>query len=377
MEPTSHNTISTALPNANIDNTLLADDDLAPPSPTASSLDEAYASSTTSSSTYATTISSYIRSGIEENGRRYASYGKHAYGLPIDEREQERNDLQHAKFNLVIGDRLHSAPLGFSTAGGSDKDTDADTENGNNRRPTTTSTPLDKDDGNKKDGAKILDLGTGSGIWAIEMGDTYPNASIVGVDIAPVQSTRVPPNVCFEVLDIEDPEWLFRKESFDFIHARELLLSVRDWGKLFGQMFAHAKPGGWVEVSASYPTPKSDDGSLKPDASMLEMQRMFFEMGEKMGTEVDAPLRFKAGLKAAGFVDVVENVFKIPQGPWPKDKRLKKIGAFENYSLTMGLEAYMMRGYTSVMGGEPEELRVRLMKTYEELRDPGLHTYVF
>jgi hypothetical protein len=40
---------------------------------------------------YATTISSYIRDGIEENGRKYAAYGKHAYGLPVDEREQERN----------------------------------------------------------------------------------------------------------------------------------------------------------------------------------------------------------------------------------------------------------------------------------------------
>jgi hypothetical protein len=79
---------------------------------------------------YATSIASDIRRGIEENGRTYPAYGQNEYGLPIDEMEMDRNDLQHCKFGLILGDRLHLAPI-------------------------------------RDDPSRILDLGTGSGIWAM------------------------------------------------------------------------------------------------------------------------------------------------------------------------------------------------------------------
>ena len=34
---------------------------------------------------------------------------------------------------------------------------------------------------------RILDIGTGTGIWAIDVGDEYPNAEIIGTDISPTQ----------------------------------------------------------------------------------------------------------------------------------------------------------------------------------------------
>jgi methylase of polypeptide subunit release factors len=40
----------------------------------------------------------------------------------------------------------------------------------------------------KNNGAKrVLDLGTGSGIWAIEYADAHPEADVIGVDLSPVQ----------------------------------------------------------------------------------------------------------------------------------------------------------------------------------------------
>ncbi|KPI40427.1 uncharacterized protein AB675_7638 [Cyphellophora attinorum] len=282
-------------------------DPIAADGPTAG--DEGYdTASSNAGSTYATTISSYIREGIEENGRQYAAYGKHAYGLPVDEREQERNDLQHVKFNMLLGDKLFTSPI----------------------EPTT-----------------ILDLGTGSGIWL----STSPT-------------------------DVED-EWLLKKDSFDLIHARELLLSIRDYPRLFKQALDHLKPGGYLEVNSSLATPTSDDGSLPEDAALLQLRDMFFAMGEKMGTPIDCVKQFKKQLEVAGFVDVVENIIKMPQGPWPKDKRLKKIGAFENYSLSTGMEAYLMRGYTAVMGGDPDQLRVIMTQGLKELADPSIHMYAY
>lgn len=37
------------------------------------------------------------------------------------------------------------------------------------------------------DPQRILDLGTGTGIWAIEVADRYPSASVIGTDLSPVQ----------------------------------------------------------------------------------------------------------------------------------------------------------------------------------------------
>ncbi len=55
--------------------------------------------------------------------------------------ELDRLDLAHQMFRLVLKDRLHLAPI----------------ENG----------PI-----------KILDIGTGTGIWAIEMGNAWPARSM-------------------------------------------------------------------------------------------------------------------------------------------------------------------------------------------------------
>ena len=49
---------------------------------------------------------------------------------------------------------------------------------------------------------KILDVGCGTGIWAVDTGDKYQSATIVGVDESPIQPHWVPPNVQFEIDDV-------------------------------------------------------------------------------------------------------------------------------------------------------------------------------
>jgi SAM-dependent methyltransferase len=295
-------------------------------------------------SSFLSSILSEVRRGVEIEGRLYPSYGKHDYGMPIDEKELDRNDLQHHKYTLLLKDRLFAAPIPDSVF------SDAN--------------------------SRVLDLGTGTGIWAMDMADKYPNAQITGVDIAATQPPFVPPNCVFEIDDVEE-DWPYRAAHFDFIHGRDLMTAVRDWPRLISQAYTHLKPGGWIQLASTIPGALSDDNTIPPDSGYLESGRLYFEIAEKMGAPLDAPRSWSKQMKEVGFTNVTDEVYKLPMGPWPRSKRLRTIGKLEQIMiLEGGFEAYMLRGYTQVLGGRAEDLQIILALARREVRDPSIHTYV-
>jgi hypothetical protein len=80
-----------------------------------------------------TSVTTSIRDYIYENGRRYHAYREGEYLIPNDEKEQDRLDLIHHVFRLTLGGALYRAPI-----------------------PPTVK--------------RVLDMGTGTGIWAIDFG---------------------------------------------------------------------------------------------------------------------------------------------------------------------------------------------------------------
>lgn len=298
--------------------------------------DEDYAQSTTTS--YVSSIASDIRKGIEENGRTYAAYGSHEYGMPIDDVEQDCADFQHCKFTLILSGRLHLSPISPSPQ-------------------------------------RILDLGTGSGIWAIDMADKHPSASVIGADIAAVQPQWVPPNLQFEIEDVEN-DWLWPKDSFDFIHARELIFAIRDWPRLIRQSLELLKPGGYLELAATVPLVSCDNGTLPANTAYKQLETVFFDIGHAMGASADAALLWKKQMDTSGFADVRETVFKIPTNPWPKDKRLKEIGALEYMHFRDGIDAYFLRGCVQYLGMHRVQLEALLAQAKREIQNRNMHSYI-
>ncbi|KAL1973159.1 hypothetical protein VTN31DRAFT_6701 [Thermomyces dupontii] len=87
-----------------------------------------------------------------------------------------------------------------------------------------------------KNPQRAIDLATGTGIWAIDFADQHPAAEVIGCDLSPVQPTLVPPNLKFLVDDIES-EWAYETNPFDFVHARYLAGSIKNFGKLIEQCY--------------------------------------------------------------------------------------------------------------------------------------------
>lgn len=291
----------------------------------------------TTSSTYLSSIASEVSRGILENERIYPGYGKYSYGMPIDEDEMDRMDLQHHKFKLILGGKHFLAPIG------------------NN--------PM-----------RILDLGTGTGMWALDVADAYPSAQVIGIDIAPIQPIWVASNCQFEIDDMEEP-WTWEKNSFDFIHLREPVLMIRDWSTLLQEVYDHLAPGGYCELASCYPLPMCDDGTMPEDSGFLQTCKKFVEASKVFGTPSDIGTEFKTLLQNAGFVDVTENIFKVPSSPWPKDKRLKQIGAMEMANLVNGAAAYGLRAFQTAFNWTREEIEVRLMEFRRDVKNRHYHQY--
>lgn len=85
---------------------------------------------TDSTGSASTSLSSGVRDYAFENGRRYHKFREGTYNFPNDDSEQDREDMKHAMM-VNLCQTLHFAPIGPHPQ-------------------------------------RILDMGTGTGIWAIE-----------------------------------------------------------------------------------------------------------------------------------------------------------------------------------------------------------------
>ena len=69
-----------------------------------------------------------------------------------------------------------------------------------------------------------------------DIADHFPSAQVIGTDLSPIQPREVPPNLQFEI-DDACSEWVYAKDSFDFIHVRGMYGSVSDWAFFYNQVY--------------------------------------------------------------------------------------------------------------------------------------------
>ncbi|KAH6639667.1 S-adenosyl-L-methionine-dependent methyltransferase [Boeremia exigua] len=273
-------------------------------------------------STGGNSIASKITSYRYENGRRYHSYREGTYYAPNDEAYSNYETIVHHLWLLTLHDQLFLAPI--------------------------------------KDPERVLDIGTGTGLWAIDMADYFPNAEITATDLSPIHPPNLPPNLTFEI-DDANSSFTYPPDHFDLVHIRGLTGCIKSWHTLYQQCYAALKPGGWIEhLEFSVETSASPTSTEYGDQILTAFSQSVLNVGaQKTGMPFDVVDTMHQTLSSPdlGFVDVQVQTFIWPIGPWPKDPYLKDLGRWGERNWCDGIEGWVMALYTRLLGWTYDEVK--------------------
>lgn len=87
--------------------------------------------------------------------------------------------------------------------------------------------------------------------------------------------------------------------------------SIRDWKILYREIFKHLKPGAWVEIHKYETWIRSDDDTINNASSLTEWQIKVNEASKMFGKTLDVAQDHKQSMIDAGFVDVVDAIYKV------------------------------------------------------------------
>ena len=244
--------------------------------------------------------------------------------MPNDEEEQTRTQILHGIYFWLLDQKL-------------------------------TTVPLDKPQ-------KILDIGTGTGEWAMAMGDEYPEAEIIGTDIAKIQPNAVPFNVFFEIDDAEEEGgWMWPENEFDFVHCRSMQGAFKDWRPIYTEAFKHLKPGGWFEV-LDFDDHKTLLSYFKDTPEVIRWLGSVLEASKMSGRPRTATHLEPESLTDLGFVDVKSTSKIIPVGLWPEDPESQQIGKQFLVTQLCAIEGISLRLLVEVLGWDLDDAK-ELIKT--------------
>ncbi|CAI0643819.1 unnamed protein product [Colletotrichum noveboracense] len=218
--------------------------------------------------------------------------------------------------------------------------------------------------GKKHKAKRVMDMGTGTGVWAIDFADAYPGSEVIGVDLSAIQPEY------FEIDDLEkDWKW---KRPFDFIFCRAMAGSFFDFPSIIRKAF---DPGGWFEMQDLELPMSCTDGTITTDSALWRWHAAVVEAARAIGRPIDYAPKCIPDLQRAGFVDIRRRTTRWPFNTWPQHPKLKEIGRWHCTNLEMGLEGFSMALLTRVKGWDPAEVSALCDEAKKEVRNMNMHGY--
>lgn len=267
-----------------------------------------------------------------ENGRRYCS---ETYFMPNDEAEQTRLAIAHQAYLPALDNQLTVGLIPRSAK-------------------------------------RILDIGTGTGDWAIAIAERFPKAEIIATDITnALQPASAPPNVFFELDDAQN-EWAYN-EPFDFIHIRNLSGAFSNWGAIYAEVFKNLKRGGSFEIA--------DRGLIQfkkeiPNSHTSIFNGAIQSAADKSGRPLNLDHLKKPMFDKAGLSVTKTRAIEVPLGTYDPDPRKQVTGKMAMIAALEGLEAVSLRLLTKQLGWKEGDVRELCGEVQKEVMRPDAQAFI-
>ncbi|KAJ3495749.1 hypothetical protein NLG97_g3171 [Lecanicillium saksenae] len=250
----------------------------------------------------------------KENGRSYHRYFMDEfYPFPEDVQAQDNQEDQHDFLYDVLGGKTHVAPVDWGAA------------------------------------KKVLDAGTGTGCWAIDIADKNPSIQVVGVDLSSIVPDWVPPNTKFYIDNIDE---YIMGDGYDYIFARSI--EIKAWPVFMRRAYDNLKEGGWLEIQNPVFIPR---GELAENSKIKECTEYMEEAMKRSGRSTASALLYKQKMEAAGYTNVQEEIYELPvnaRSPILKD-----------------LEGLLLALFTRYLSWKPSMVYVFAAEVRQEIQEIG------
>ncbi|KIO33922.1 hypothetical protein M407DRAFT_17190 [Tulasnella calospora MUT 4182] len=224
------------------------------------------------------------------------------YMLPADDHEHSRLDIQHLVLRLYLGSLYASKHLVEAAL-----------------RPNPDVRPA------------VLDVGTGSGRWALDMAMQFPHAEVIGLDIVPpvlLTDADVPDNCRFEV-DDANLSFAHYENAFNVVHMRSANQGINDFESWLYETARTLRPNGVLLLVNGYPQlydaqfqplPTREPGEEGFTWVQFLWSSVYKAMHNRGNFATDSSLHWQRWLESnPNYRDPKTRSMYIPLGPWKQN----------------------------------------------------------
>lgn len=199
---------------------------------------------------------------------------------------------------------------------------------------------------------KILDVGTGSGIWALEIASECPDSEIISIGFRSVlDQTASPSNLEYVTIDLYKPWTDIESNSMDIVYQRALghNSTKEQWQHLLSESIRVLKPGGYIEWV------ENDMFHHNPGPILEAFDQYRQEESLKKNVDFYYTKQFTDDIKKLESIELIDHIlYDIPIGEWHTDSLEKQLG-FINLDIQKAFYRNQKSFYCSAWSIPPDD----------------------